>query len=155
MNPVLVCFSYPELPPSSNRIYFTRPGGGRGLSTDAKAYKTRFIWALARAQVALPAAPPSTTYALQLYLLIHNLRTKSKTAKHPFRQLDADNRIKLVQDALTEGLGIDDRAVWSVNSSKIEIPAEEPERIVAAIRLFSEEQAIDELRMMEHTHGSR
>ena len=34
---------YPTLPPSSNKIYYNRPGGGRGTTTIADNWQKRFI----------------------------------------------------------------------------------------------------------------
>lgn len=97
------------MPPSVNHAYAT-VRGRRVLSREGKAYKAE-VAARARRVADGRAAPLwlSLTITLRLPLLFKNGRV---------RKFDASNRIKLLEDALCEGLGVDDSRVLRLSVEK-------------------------------------
>ncbi len=116
----------PYLPPSSNHIYINisrgkKGGGGRFLSKEAEAFKNQmmFLVATSTAHLNLEAIPKKDPNALfeVFYVFFfpeedllngtYGNGTK-KAAATRYKRMDAENRIKLVADAFSKGIGIDD-----------------------------------------------
>ena len=100
------------------------------MTTAGKVWKRRFVQSLGNLSVeALQGfeVGPNKKYCLEVTLWLKRdaLYTKGwgkdKRVKSPFRRIDADNFIKLVQDALSELMGFDDRAIFSISVNKREI----------------------------------
>lgn len=101
--------------PSTNHLYATA-GGRRILSAQGRQYKTAISTLVhATCRHALPL--PITPYAL--HLTVHD---RWRTSNGQPVRADATNRIKVLEDALSEGLGIDDRWFWEVTVTKRDDP---------------------------------
>lgn len=113
---------YSELPPSSNKIYYNRPGGGRGLTNEADRYKKRFIrWFTGKLmQKGLTSFSDEVAYELRLLLVLPEIvnTTWPKEARTRWKKVDPDNRVKLILDAISKTIGVDDAAFFSVTSIK-------------------------------------
>lgn len=111
-----------ELPPTDNHIYFNLPGGGRALTKKAKQFKARV-----KEQTALTAVRNTLPFrehipykaTITLYVKLYT-KGWPKTAKWKYRKMDATNRTKLILDAITEAVGVDDRHITEVELAKRE-----------------------------------
>ena len=117
---------FPELPPSSNKIYYNRPGGGRGITAAATSYKNRLVHALTQ-YILDEGVRFERHFPYQLELIFHISKEKmyNKTwpkCKYLFAKFDVDNMVKLVVDAISKATAIDDRHNVSINISKESIP---------------------------------
>ena len=88
------------MPPSVNHLYVTARHGRRVLSTEGRKYKQ----AVKADLVPLENAPEWLVLKIVLYM---PLRYKNGKV----RRFDVSNRIKILEDALCEGMGIDDSRV--------------------------------------------
>jgi hypothetical protein len=114
----------PFLPPTSNHIYVNGRGGrGRFLSKEAEAWKNRFMQ-----QVIAPYMMPISDFCktvdadpasiLELHMifffekedLLNTTFGKDvkSAAKTRYKKMDVQNRIKLVTDAVSKAIAIDD-----------------------------------------------
>jgi len=89
------------IPPSTNTAYFNVPGRGRVLSEAARTFKELAIYNCLRAAKKqdwhyVPDTP------LQLKLVLHFNHNGKR---------DLSNRIKLIEDALAQALGFDDKMI--------------------------------------------
>ena len=101
-------------PPSLNNAYINAPGRGRVLTKDARAYKAAAHLSIANAaQQAGFVVPPRTFVRLSFRFWFAN----------PAR--DGSNAVKLIEDAIGEALGFDDRWVVGQGWDKY-IDAERP-----------------------------
>lgn len=110
----MIHLSLPGLPPSANNAYFNLPGGGRALTTKGKNYLLSTKIALARdCPAALLQIKPDVPYALVVQLFFEELENegwgKKKSVKYRYKNADASNRVKLLEDAFKDAAGIDDR----------------------------------------------
>lgn len=114
---------YPHIPESTNKLYYNRPGGGRGISAKADAYKKRLISWLVQEFIhsGCKGFDPNAMYDVRLLFMLPNLFTKGwpKKADTRFKKEDVDNLVKLLLDGLSAAMGIDDRCFFSVMSTKV------------------------------------
>lgn len=108
----MIYLNLPFVPPSSNKAYFNLPKGGRTLSKEGKKFKR-----LASAHFAqnfpteLAKAKPDVPYLLMVCFTIPTLYNKGwekGTATKRYKKLDLSNRLKLLEDVLSEVMDIDD-----------------------------------------------
>lgn len=112
------------VPPSSNNLYFNSRHGRR-LSNEGKAYKENVkALVVTDPQIHRKAVDGNHPWMLQLVLYMPSLENKGwpKTAENRYKKLDATNRIKAVEDALKDGLGIDDSTFLRVMVEKRQGP---------------------------------
>ena len=105
------------VPPSTNHLYSNVFGRGRILKAEGRKYK-------AYVQQRVPSYRGDLednqwlTLSLTFYVPLYN----AKTAKHAKKLFDVSNRVKVLEDAICEGLGIDDRAVIRIELEKVDAP---------------------------------
>lgn len=124
-----------HLPPSLNEAYSTFRGR-RTLSAKGASYKQLTTLELQRAypaQVCL--IRKDMPYRVEVNLFFDTMLNKGwpKTAKTRYKRLDADNRLKLLLDALSEAVGIDDAQFLEVSVTKGELPQGQQHRVVVRI----------------------
>jgi len=121
----LVLF-YPDIPISTNKLYYNRPGGGRGLTSKANAYKNRVINWLVQAFLnnGVLAFDPSAMYEIRFLFFLERIQQKTwpDKAQRRFKKEDVDNLVKLLLDSLSSAMQVDDRNFFSVTSMKAEFP---------------------------------
>lgn len=125
----LLIMVYPELPPSSNKIYFR----GTMLTQKARQYAEGFAKFAAQNYLAeISQLKPTAIYALHLRFYFESLLNASfnnpkvppsKRAKTRYKKLDLDNRIKLITDCVRDAIGIDDSHVFAASQEKHMDPA--------------------------------
>lgn len=115
-----------ELPPTDNKIYVNLRQGGRILSGQAKKYKSKVKEKTARSAITSKLSfRPNIAYRAEI-VLYTDIYTKGwpKHAKWKFRRMDTTNRTKLLLDAVTEAVGIDDCHITEVLVRKENDPSE-------------------------------
>lgn len=113
----------PFLPPSSNHAYINNGFGGRTLSAAGKKFKTETKVTIARRYTtALTAMKPNMPALVLARFYFESLLNKGwpKTAKSRYKKLDATNRVKLLEDALAEVLGVDDSCTMAFIPVKLQ-----------------------------------
>ena len=111
-----------DLPPSVNKIYKSIGKGRRALTTEGKAYKRSIIDSLIPEIVNYPSFKENQPLSLSITLHLEALVNKGwpKKTKKRYKRIDVSNRIKLLEDALFECLGIDDCNVISLTINKVQ-----------------------------------
>lgn len=99
------------IPPTINTAYGRNRQGRRYLSDAGKHFKSIVKAKCIRFKNTLEERP----YSLKIEIYKPWLTKQGKVAKS-----DISNRIKLAEDALMEGLGIDDRFIFSITAVKVE-----------------------------------
>lgn len=102
------------IPPSTNRLYVRRRGGGLALTDEAKQYRELVKRELGSCLVEVSALPvgPDFVYELVIELQWPTLENKgwradgSGTATR-YRAIDTDNRVKFLKDCLAKAMGLD------------------------------------------------
>ncbi len=128
------------LPPTDNDIYVPVKKRGKSagmrLSDTARAYKVKVAELMADAAVLQPdfVVEDDVEYSITLVVFFKAAYSKDwpKRAKCRFRKIDSHNRLKLVIDAVMQGLGLDDNCLFEQSITKQEDP-EDP-RIEVEIR---------------------
>jgi Holliday junction resolvase RusA-like endonuclease len=101
----------PFLPPSSNNIYVKRPAGGRMLSQKARTFKVRAMQVIQKeGRVAFLHLKEEVPYELKLSIFFEAVLNKGypDKAKTKFKRIDIGNRLKLIEDTVSDALGLDD-----------------------------------------------
>ena len=99
------------MPPSVNSCYFTdRRTGRRVMTKDGKVAKATIA---ARFQTV--KVDPAQWLRLEIILYLPLMYQNGKR-----RRFDASNRVKLLEDAVCEGLGVDDSAVLEILVRKVD-----------------------------------
>lgn len=118
----------PFLPPSSNKIYVSGRGGMRFLSKKAKEFKTRTISHIQANHMAdISRLDPGATYRVEYAFYFPPEELLNKTfgsgkkdlATTRYKRMDVENRLKLVSDALSTAIGIDDCQFFEGSHSKL------------------------------------
>lgn len=114
-----------ERPPSVNKLYVNGRGGRRILSKEGVAFKSRVVGAIVEEcmkqswKAAIEAVYLQRAWvhvSIGLHQEIYNKswkpgqRTPSGALQSPYKQEDAPNYFKIIEDAIKEGTGIDDSA---------------------------------------------
>lgn len=121
----MVEIKWDSIPPSVNKLYFTRQGR-KVLSSEGRAWKNRFIQNRGGLSISDSSIEfdPCDRFILELtfYFPEEDIMSKGwgvdKRIKSPFKRMDVSNLIKLAEDALSELLGLDDRANFKVSAEK-------------------------------------
>ena len=123
-----------DLPPSVNKLYVRRRGGGIALTKTALEYREKMRKAVVRVMHEVLRFPVSdeTVYELSVVLFFETLENPgwSRTNKQGQRQamtrykvVDIDNRVKFLQDCLVKALGIpNDCQIFRGSQEKHEDP---------------------------------
>lgn len=109
------------IPPSVNAAYANGRGGRRVLTTAGKSYKTLTANHIVRFHPAdIRGIKKDYAYGLgvTLHMGIFNSGWPDK-AKTRYKKLDVSNRIKLLEDALVNALGIDDCQFTVIIAQKV------------------------------------
>jgi Holliday junction resolvase RusA-like endonuclease len=124
-----------DLPPSVNKIYRSIGKGRRALTAEGKAYKRKVIDALIPELCTCPPFKENEPLHLSITLHLKALLNKGwpKKTKKRYKRIDVSNRIKLLEDALFECLGVDDCNVISLKINKVQ-SAQECSHVELTIR---------------------
>ncbi len=118
----------PFLPPSSNHIYVNKRGGGRFLTKEASAFKTKTISHIQSNHLAdISRLDREAVYRVWYVFYFPRediINTtfgggKKGSAKTRYKKLDVENRLKLVSDALATAIGIDDCQFFEGGHTKL------------------------------------
>ena len=127
---------YPELPASSNRLYFR----GTRLTKEARTYAEKFSYYVVRQYLPqISMMNKKGVYALHLRFYMSNLvnhtffSDKKNRAETPYKRVDLSNRIKLLEDCVRDALSIDDCQTFAASQSKHHVP-EGQERVEILIQ---------------------
>jgi hypothetical protein len=141
---------YPELPPTTNKLYYL----GKRLTEVAREYRERFKMHISQnylhvfqdmpqpnAQavdndtgdmVDVRTKDPNLVFGMDLYVYMDTLtswgdqsRSVSSRAKFRFVKSDLSNRLKFVEDCFKWSIGIDDSLTFFSRQMKIHSPAKE------------------------------
>lgn len=115
---------YPELPPSSNKIYFR----GTILTKVAREYAERFSYHVTRDYLHLAnELDRDAIYGVELRFYFDTLVNSSwnnpavpekKRAKSRYKKIDLSNRVKLLEDCIRDFMGIDDSQTFEMLTIK-------------------------------------
>lgn len=107
----MIRLELPWIPPSSNKAYFDRPGGGRVLTSAGKKFKTTTVAHFAQNYPKqMMFWKPNKPYLLVMRFHFATLFNEGfpNKAKSRYKVFDGGNRTKLLEDALKDAGGIDD-----------------------------------------------
>jgi hypothetical protein len=134
-------FEWAGHPPSVNNIYFTR-GRKRILTAEARAFKNAFV--LSRGGLSFQelnnfVAFPDKEYELTLWFYfpreaLYNKSYGKRKGTAKFKKMDASNLVKLVEDAISELLGLEDRNNFTVITHKRVAPEPSLVGLVATLQ---------------------
>jgi len=120
--------------PSANSAYRNVRAVGRVLTVKARKWQQVAV-AIVRVTACIAGFDPKTLEG-KIEVVLHvgfaSLET-GRGAKHRFKTIDLDNRIKLTIDAVMSGLGLDDRIVWRIVAEKRVDPEEMTEVTVRTL----------------------
>jgi len=122
----VITFELPWLPPSANHAYFNHPKGGRVMTKKGKKFKietTTYIVQHHTPTLTRMKFAQNHPYGMAVYFHFPNLENKgflTGEAKTRYKKLDASNRLKLLEDAVVDALGIDDSQFTTVLVSKVQ-----------------------------------
>ena len=111
------------MPPSVNSIYFVK-SGRKHLTSKGKAMKVKMKSLTMHA--AIPhvwlGAIKDTPLKMRIDLYFESVQNKGwpKKAKNRYKRVDITNRVKLLEDAISEALGIDDCLFFQTTITKNE-----------------------------------
>jgi len=109
------------LPPSANNAYSNLPRGGRMLSKEGKGYKTSVSsFIIQHHQKDIRDIKKNWPYGLAVKLTFEDLYNSTWPGKaaNRYKKVDVSNRIKLLEDAIVDSLGIDDSQLLAVMAVK-------------------------------------
>lgn len=126
-------FSYPVIPPTSNKLYFR----GTMLTAVARKYAEDFSkYMMQRHGAEILEMDKDSIYALHLRFFFQSLENArwndprpSKRPKSRYKRLDLSNRIKLLEDCIRDALDIDDAQTFAASQEKHQVRPGEPERV--------------------------
>lgn len=109
----------PSVPLSFNHMYVKTRGGGRALSPAGKTYKKETVDHLVRAYPQeLKFFKKNVPYVVACHMefsdetLLLNKGYPEKTDNR-YKRFDATNRIKILEDSLSQATGVDDSHNWT------------------------------------------
>lgn len=109
------------MPPSVNKAYVSL-NNRRILSKEGKLYKqsVRDIIGQAYGTTPVPSMEntPLTLKVVLVFDAIENKGWSKGTAKSRYKRVDVSNRVKLLEDAMFEVLGVDDSLIFSLYVTK-------------------------------------
>lgn len=122
---------YPELPPTSNRIYFS----GTRLTQHAREYSEKFSHYMFREYGAkVMELDKNGIFAVHMRFFFDVLENSSwnnteippsKQAKTRYKRIDLTNRIKLIEDCIRDLIDIDDSQTFAASQEKHQDPGRE------------------------------
>lgn len=121
---------YPELPPTSNLIYFR----GTMLTSKAREYAERFAHYVVKNHLhEISSLNPEGLYELTLHFYFNLLTSSynnpkvpvSKRAKSRYKKVDLSNRVKLLEDCVRDALNVDDSRTLEIHLTKFHDPVSE------------------------------
>jgi len=109
------------MPPSINKLYFIK-SGRKHISSEGKSLKARMKGIILNEAVSALWLNNAQNSALEMKLelffpAVENKGWPSK-AKYRYKRVDITNRVKLLEDALSEALGIDDSVFFKTTITK-------------------------------------
>lgn len=111
-------------PPSVNKAYATTRSGRRLLTSEGKLFKQSVRDTIGQKYAAvtpelynLGSVPLCLT--VTLYTQTENKGWLQGKAKNRYKRVDVSNRVKLLEDAVFEALGVDDCLVFSLHVYKV------------------------------------
>lgn len=104
-------FSITKLPPTVNHMY-KRSRGKTYLSEEAVVFRNQVCFALNK-----QSGHFKTNSIFSIILLFES--PKWVTKKSTVREMDADNRIKSMLDAIQQSIGLQDERIWEIHCWKI------------------------------------
>ena len=120
---------YPELPPSSNKIYFR----GTILTRKAREYAERFSFHVTRNYLQwINQINPQNIFCLSIRFYFDTLVNatfenpnvpEKKRAKTRYKKIDLSNRVKLLEDCVRDAIGVDDSHTFEMHTMKLQDPA--------------------------------
>lgn len=117
------------MPISVNKAYVT-VRGRRILSKEGKIYKSTVTTGVAK-QLSLctqytDLVNEETPLKLEITLYLERTENKGypKKTKTRYKRVDVSNRVKLLEDALFDALGVDDSSVFSLTITKQDRPTD-------------------------------
>jgi Holliday junction resolvase RusA-like endonuclease len=117
----VIHFELEGLPPSANNAYFQK-GHKRILTSKGRAYKVAVKTTLAQQwPEVLKFFQPDRPYSIMVHFFFEKV-TNSKKAKTRYKRIDVSNRLKLLEDALTEACGYDDSQHMRILAVKEQVP---------------------------------
>jgi len=134
-----ILLTFPKIPVSVNKLYFTR-GGRRIKSSAAQKFINAFVSSrggVSAGDLMKFSPDHEDKYALHLWFFLSPDKLYNRTygtdgrVKSPFRDMDTSNLIKLAEDSIAKLLGMRDRNNWTVCAHKRE--AEDQEFMVALV----------------------
>ena len=157
-------FESDSLPISVNKLYFFR-GGRRRLSAEGRKFKVAFV--ATRGGCSLQnlmkfTGTPDDKYCLRLWFrmsperLYNSRYGKDKRIKSPYKDIDVSNMVKLIEDSISELIGIRDRNNWIVVCQKIESKTEGVTALLYPLEYEKElTRGVDEtIRSVEASSGA-
>jgi len=135
----------PFFPPSANHAYFTK-GNRKILASKGRKFKAEVKTYIARQHPeVLSYVNKEDPYTIIFHLAFEAIYTTGKTAKSRYKKTDVSNRVKLLEDALTDACGHDDSQHMIVVASKSSIrEGEEPHVEVWVFNQIQEKCPVDE-----------
>jgi Holliday junction resolvase RusA-like endonuclease len=117
-----ITFTINGVPPSTNHLYFNLPTGGRALNKIGKKYAGDIKDLIGREyfeQMSEFKVDDKTMFKVSSIIYFKTLRN-GPTAKGYYKQIDVDNRIKLLHDVVFKSIGVDDRNIFNISVMKKE-----------------------------------
>jgi Holliday junction resolvase RusA-like endonuclease len=115
---------YPELPPTSNKIYFN----GTILRREAREWAERFAHFFAKNYLHITSdMDAGALYAVHLHFYFKTVINESynnasfapsRRAKTRYKKFDLTNRVKLLEDCIRDAIGIDDSQTFVASQEK-------------------------------------
>lgn len=105
------------LPPSANHAWVTTRQGKRFLSADGKHFKQQVKQTILLTPDLHLDPDVGVSLRIDLYFRRQDILSSTwpKEAKRRYKRLDTSNRIKLLEDAVFEAIGVDDSIVNDVH----------------------------------------
>ena len=112
-----------DMPPSVNSLYFVK-GGRKILSSKGRTIKNKLKADILKQIHHCKIEESPKTLVIKLFFTDIYNKGWPKKAKSRYKKIDASNRAKLLEDALSECLGIDDCLFFSVTVIKYQSEVE-------------------------------
>src|SRR5210317_796212 len=123
-----LCVYNLAMPLSVNKAYVSIGRGRRKLSTEGKIYKRMLVDTLAP-HVTISNANIFSGIPLELHITLYfkSIENKGwpKKTKERYKRVDVSNRVKLLEDALFDSLGLDDKLIFSLRVTKTQSSSSE------------------------------
>ena len=154
----MIIMHVPQMPPTANNAYFNMPGGGRALTSKGKKFLNEAVAHLTRHHQAERTQLKPNIALVSIYVAYFDaIETKgfaTGKAEGRFVKLDASNRIKLVEDAVTKAYGGNDSANLFTGLFKRSAPEYKVEPCVDVLIWRIDDEPCDVLNRLE-LHADR